>query len=332
MPTRRAETWGMGERLRACGEHRGMRRRELPTELGDVFAVRDALAGGVDASRLAAADLERPFHGVRRRSAAGAAVGHVEQARAYATRMTSHEFFSHTTAAALWGLPVPMRMPGWARAADLHVSVLSPHRAPRGRGVRGHEVDTALVSVVALPSGVRVTDPASTWAQLGAILTEPDLVAVADALIREPRRADERPALATIEQLEAAIDAGRRPGVRRLRCAIPKVRPRVDSRTETLLRLLIVDDGLPEPLTGFPVIVGGRELAQVDLAYPRIRVAIEYEGEHHLTDPGQWARDIRRYERLADAGWHVIRVTKDDLFGRPAALLHRIRRALAARS
>lgn len=311
------------------GHDRWMRRRELPHGLGEVFAVRDALAAGVDASRLGADDLEAPFHGVRRRREADASpASPVAQAHAYGTRMPEHEFFSHLTAAALWDIALPPS----ARSLGVDVSVRSPHRAPRGRGVRGHEVDVRLISVLTLQSGLRVTSPASTWAQLGSVLAEPDLVAVADAIVREPRRTDERPALARIEQLQAAIDVGRRPGIRRLRRAIARVRPRVDSRTETLLRLLIVDSGLPEPVTGFAVVIGTTVVAQVDLAYPGIRVALEYEGEHHLTDPDQWARDIRRYERLTDAGWRVIRVTKDDLFRHPDQLLHRIRRALSARS
>ena len=31
-----------------------------------------------------------------------------------------------------------------------------------------------------------------------------------------------------------------------------------------------------------------------NLGYPELRIAIEYEGEHHLTDPLQWAEDIAR--------------------------------------
>jgi very-short-patch-repair endonuclease len=66
----------------------------------------------------------------------------------------------------------------------------------------------------------------------------------------------------------------------------------------------------------------------VDLAYPAHRVAIEYEGEHHLTDPAQWAKDILRYERLIAAGWLPIRVTKDELFRHPDRLVTRVRAAL----
>ena len=69
---------------------------------------------------------------------------------------------------------------------------------------------------------------------------------------------------------------------------------------------------------------------QVDFALPRIRLALEYEGEHHLTDPVQWAKDIARMERLIELGWRVMRVTQSDLFGPPELLVARIRRAIDA--
>jgi len=44
----------------------------------------------------------------------------------------------------------------------------------------------------------------------------------------------------------------------------------------------------------------------LDLAYPRFRVGIEYEGDHHR-DPRQFRSDVRRYERLSDIGWLTVR-------------------------
>lgn len=322
-----------------------MRRRDLPPDLPPVFTPAMARAADVGRSRLRAADLARPFRGlyVRTDLADGVTADPgaqpesdarseqyrrpaVRLATQFALAMSDREFFSHHTAAVLWDVPLPWRV---AATTDLHVSVLRPFRAPAARGIDGHQVDARLISVTTHPSGLRLSSPASTWAQLGTVLGEHDLVAVGDALVREPRRATDRPQLASLAELRAVVSAGRRPGVRVLRRALERIRPRVDSRRETLLRLAIVDAGLPEPVPGFPVVVAGVEVAQVDLAYPDRLLALEYEGEHHLRDPDQWARDIRRYERLADAGWHVIRVTKDDLFRQRPALIGRVRRALA---
>lgn len=137
--------------------------------------------------------------------------------------------------------------------------------------------------------------------------------------------------LATLEQLDAAVRAGRRIGVGRLRLALPRVRGLAASRPESWTRLTLVDAGLPEPELNHDVFAGGVKLACVDLAYPALRIAVEYDGEHHLRDPEQWSRDIRRYERLEAAGWIVIRVAKAELFSAPGVLVERVNRAIARR-
>jgi hypothetical protein len=91
--------------------------------------------------------------------------------------MRQTEFFSHTTAAVLWGVPLPV-----LEDHRLNVSVFRPRRAPRGANVRGHEIDPRLVRVTDL-DGLPVTTPASTWASLGALLSPYDLVAAGDAVV-----------------------------------------------------------------------------------------------------------------------------------------------------
>lgn len=312
-----------------------MHRPPLPRSLGSAFAVAEARAAGVTASRLRAHDLGRPFHGVRvaplsrgvEVSPEAAVLELVEQ---YACRMTEHEFFSHAAAAVLWGLPLPIAS---VRTSGLDVSVFAPRRAPASVGVSGHTVRRSLAHVVTHPARrVRVASPASTVAMLAARVPHLyDLVAVADAAVREPLHPRDPPALTSGEHLTNALHAGRRVGRDLLRIAIPRVSTRSRSRAETWLRLTVVDAGLPEPQVNYDVVEGGRWLAQVDLAYPELKIAIEYEGEHHLTDPAQWAEDIARMDRLVEAGWRVIRVTKSEVFRDPARLIERIRRAVGAR-
>lgn len=283
-----------------------------------------------------AAAFERPFHGIRSAFAADSDSLTPEEtirrrARQYAAAMPRGAFFSHVTAAVLWGLPLPAAV----LRADIDVAVWAPSRSPRGKGVVGHQLGRSLARKMPHPRlDVPLTSPASTWALLGAVLTHPyDLVAVAEAIVRTPQHGRDPPALATLPQLTAALAAGRRVGLPALREALPRVRIGASSRPETWLRLTLVDAGLPEPLLAHEVRDGrGAFIGRVDLAYPQWLIAIEYEGEHHLTDPAQWAKDIRRYERLAAEGWAVIRVTRDDLFGSPDAVVVRVRRAMAARA
>lgn len=250
--------------------------------------------------------------------------------------MRECEFFCLVAAAVAWGAPLPSSVfhlrdgPDRLVERPLDVGVLLPARAGRARGVRGISLTEGMGSVRIEPvSGLRVTSPATTWAMMGALLQRDDLVALGDALVREPMRSDDPPALATIAELTAALEAGRRRGAASLRAALPLVRTRSRSRKETQTRLLLLAAGLPEPSLNHPVVVEPEVVALVDLAFPERKVGFEYEGEQHLTDPRQWARDIRRYEMLADLGWRIIRVTASDLAQHREEFAMRARAALS---
>ncbi|MBG6237187.1 hypothetical protein IWX78_000130 [Mycetocola sp. CAN_C7] len=312
--------------------------RPLPTELAESFTVAEARRLGVGRSRLDGPDLERPFRGVLARIPAASSSSPdlaeharaeiVRLARAYSTRMPPTEFFSHTTAAVLWGVPVPLPLD---RLLD--VSVHRHRRAPRARGVRGRELDPRLVHVT-VGDGLRLTTPASTWAGLGSVLRHPyDLVAAGDAMVclRTSKGGNgfSAPPLATLDQLRAAIDAGRRPGVGSLRDAFGRIRTDSWSRPETWVRLILIDAGLPEPSLNVDAYDDdGRFLGCVDLAYPDLKIAIEYEGAHHWQTAEQFHRDIDRLDRLVENGWRIVRLTKSHVFITPSEV---VRRVLVAR-
>jgi very-short-patch-repair endonuclease len=100
------------------------------------------------------------------------------------------------------------------------------------------------------------------------------------------------------------------------------------SPQETRLRLLICRSGLPTPVAQHRVLVHGREIARVDFAWPDRKVAVEYDGLWHA-EPGQFAKDRGRLNRLREAGWTVVFVTAADMH-RPTELIARIAAALAA--
>ena len=215
------------------------------------FRVADARARGVGAGRLRGRDLLRPFHGVR----ATASNGSMDAALAYSLRMQPHQYFSHWTAAKLHELPVP-RQP-----REIHVTAEAAARAPRARGVIGH---TSKSGAVVRVRGLRVSAAVQTWVAMSTELGHTDLVVMGDALVRRKRP------LATLEQLAAAVAAhhGHR-GFANLAAAFARVRARTDSVRETLLRLAIVDFGLPEPVVNFEILdAQGRFVAFGDLAYP----------------------------------------------------------------
>ena len=283
---------------------------DLPWALRGVtsFTRADADRHGVNWRRLAAPDLERAFHGVRRHAASAATVRDV--AEAYARRMPQRQVFTHATAAQLWGIPLPAHV---ERRPELHVSVPSGSARPAGRGVSGHVLNMDRVAIRVL-SGVRLVDPASAWCQLGSILRVDDLVATADYLLtgREPVGGSR--ALCSRGELDAALLRFRGcRGAASLARALGLARHGPLSRRETLLRLDLVRGGLPEPVPNLRVLDdGGAFLALVDLAYPRHRVGLEYQSDLHRPAEA-YRRDVRRLERLVDAGWSMIQVTSDDV-------------------
>jgi len=114
-----------------------MKRTELPPSLkGAAFRTVDARAAGVARDRLDASDLFTPFHGVRAPTDAPRA-GVVDRCRLLLPRLGGLQFFSHTTAAALW----TMLLPRSAETGPLHVAACPPARAPRTAGVVGHRTD-----------------------------------------------------------------------------------------------------------------------------------------------------------------------------------------------
>ena len=300
------------------------RREELPPALrAGAFDVRQGASAGMTPDRLRSSDLQRPFHGVR---SVGLDLESVSsRCVAYAARMPAGAAFSHVTAAALWGYPLP----AWVAHDDIHVCTPIGTRARRGKGVAGHE--SRINGRVAEVRGLRLTSAALTWCQLAETLDVPDLLAAAEFAITGNPYERQLP-IAKLEHLEAVTaDLVGTHGHRHRRAALALTREGALSRPESLLRFVLVASGLPEPRINENCNDDrGLFIALADLSWPQYRVAVEYEGDHHrgLT---RFRSDIHRFEKLADHGWAAIRVSADDLFDRTDETVARVASRLAAR-
>jgi hypothetical protein len=307
------------------------RRRTLPPSLwGRAFLTTDVPPGAFPVDRLRASDVQRPFRGVRAIGLDPNAVR--DRCLGYQPRMPPGQAFSHLTAAQLYGIPLPP----WLEASKtLHVTVNEARQPARVRGVVGHTLEGVEVRF-RWHAGFVVTDPVSTWCQLASVLSHYDLVAAGDYLV-SGRLLDDgirEPALTTVEALRGGIarHAGRR-GVRKMRAAIERVRTGVDSRPETWLRLILVDDGLPEPVVNQPVFdEHGTRLGKPDLAYHWARMVFDYEGEGHLVSTKRFRSDIVRREVFEAALWRYVRVQAGDVFEDQRSFLLRVRKILAQQS
>lgn len=292
-----------------------------------------ALSGGVSTGRLRAADLESPFHGIRRplTRAESATTDATElgrrrlaqlvaDCRSYLTRADPAAIFSHVTAARLYGIPVPWPL---ETRRELDVAVLAPAHPPRRAGIIGHRLQSSTVTTI---GGLAVPSPVEVWVQLGALLSIDELIVAADYLARRKRP------FTTLSALHTATDALHRVrGATRLREAIPHVRSGTDSPPESRMRLILVAGGLPEPIIGHTVYdKDGFFVGTPDLAYVTERVALDYEGEIHNRSNRVFGEDIERREQFQDADWRHIRVVKKHL-AHPHRLVDRVGFALAER-
>ena len=117
-------------------------------------------------------------------------------------------------------------------------------------------------------------------------------------------------------------------GLRRLRAVLPVVDGGAASPTETWLRLVPIDAGLPIPATQIPVVDGYWPVAFLDLGWKQCKVGVEYDGDHHRSDRRQYVKDQRRLRQLERLGWLVVRVIAED---KPYDIVRRVRAALDQR-
>ncbi len=174
--------------------------------------------------------------------------------------------------------------------------------------------------------GVPVTTPERTWCDLAPYLSLHDLVAAGDRVIwrKDP--------LARVADLHEMVR--RHPGPRGAltrAAALTRVSDRADSPPESHLRLRFREAGLPSAAANLGVrSPSGALIAEIDLAFDRYRVGVDYEGDHHRTERRQWMRDLRRFAELEDAGWSMVRATADDLAD-TGRLVASVRRRLESR-
>lgn len=291
----------------------------LPHPLGTTaFAVEHARALGVSAARLRASDLEMPHYGVRHPRSAPSSLW----SRAVPL-LGARRYFGSTTAAELWGCPLPPD-------CDSAVHIVDPVRAPEHRGVLGHRA--SVIDRVVERHGVRVTDAPSTWIALANVLPFQELVVCGDHLVHDPPILDPAEPLrphTTITALRERMRGYRGRGVRAARAALELLVTGAESRPETLLRLLLLDAGITDFMVNARVDDGqGRFIARCDLVFAAQKVVVEYDGDHHRTSLAQYERDRQRVAALIEAGWAVIDVRARALFGDPLAVVRRVRRAL----
>lgn len=166
-----------------------------------------------------------------------------------------------------------------------------------------------------------VTTPLRTAWDLTRRLDLVESVVAVDALARRHNRY--RPGFDPAELIRLRSERPGARGCRSLDRVVALADPRAESPMETRLRLLLVLAGLPGPHVQYRL---DDVRVRFDLAYPEVKLAIEYDGEDH-DDALDRARDVVTSAR----GWHTIRLVRRDVVATPARTLAAIRDILAHR-
>ncbi|MFJ5693541.1 endonuclease domain-containing protein [Arthrobacter sp. NPDC093125] len=199
----------------------------------------------------------------------------------------------------------------------------------RRRGIIGHAV-LAGADEIETVDGIRISSRSRTWLDMARRLSESELVCMGDQLIRVPRVEFENRTepFDTLEGLRSLV--ARHPnlqGVVRARAALERMRVGADSAPESLLRLAVEDAGLPEPQLQLPLRDSDTFAPTADLGYRQRRLAIQYDGGHHLLE-AQIFSDKRRDKAFEAAGWTVVVFGRNDLADGFERAIREIKRAM----
>jgi very-short-patch-repair endonuclease len=229
---------------------------------------------------------------------------------------------SHRAAARIWGL---------VDDSDDTVEISVPRRRnPRLRGVVLHRSGDLLPEHTTIRRRIPVTNPLRTMVDVAAVL-QPE--AVEDALDAGLRW----PSLFSVKAVRTALDELAGPG-RSGAGVLRKVLDErefgndvSDSELEKRMSKLLRQAGLPQAVFHYVVETpAGVFLAEVDFAYPEIRLVIEVDGFDAHGTPRAMAKDFVRQNGLAPFRWHVLRFTWRQVTEEPEMVAATIRRTIEA--
>jgi hypothetical protein len=242
------------------------------------------------------------------------------EAKVLATCLAGDAVASHRTAAVLLG--VDGYRPG-------RVEVTVPREVRfRRPAVRVHQSTDLDLARIVTCRGIPTTDAARLMVDIGAVVPIERVEETADDLLV-------RKLVTWPSMLESLLRHARRG-----RSGVGKARALLElrygdehiplSRWARMMQRLLVDAGLPEPIAEFRIYDGDQFVAQVDLAWPDRRVAIELDSKRYHLHAAAFERDPVRRAEIELLGWRVITITWRRMVEEPAAMCRQIRRFLDA--
>ncbi|WP_153022233.1 DUF559 domain-containing protein [Luteimicrobium xylanilyticum] len=245
----------------------------------------------------------------------------LQQVRASVERLRGEFWFSHVTAAVLWGCWT-WKSDGLVHLTELHNPAI---RRSTERTIRRHWTDLPVRDRSSV-SGVPVTSLERTAVDCARMLRPGSALVVLDAALR--KGADRRLMATILEE-----SRGKR-GVRQARELLPLAVATSESPGESIVRWVALDAGLRPPSTAIPVVTDIGKF-WVDLGWAELKIGIEFDGEEKYSGKYGDPVEVRRRERERQAalereGWIILRFRWDDFLDLDA-IADEIRRAQARR-
>ncbi|WP_237208757.1 hypothetical protein [Rothia nasimurium] len=221
--------------------------------------------------------------------------------------------FSHAAAACLHGYALAKT----PTAVDI---VGPPDSRGRARGTRKHYTYKPIEEHRTLVGGFRVTGKVQTVVDCARYLPREEAVVIADSALNQ--------GLVGLEELSHELSSVAGWGSGKCRRVRALMSPLSESPGESLLRLVLVEAGLPAPVEQFEVDLLGQRF-RLDLAYPDSMIALEFDGEIKYENFGprsevEWS-ERRRESLLQNAGWVVRRYRWVDVMTRRSEIVAEIR-------
>ncbi|MCY4279747.1 MAG: type IV toxin-antitoxin system AbiEi family antitoxin domain-containing protein [Acidimicrobiaceae bacterium] len=260
---------------------------------------------------------ERAAWGVYRHEAVPSTV----RSRLLALCMAHGAVASHRSAAALHPIE--------GYRLDRVEVVVPSGRARSIRGARRYESSQMGLFKPVERDGIPCTPVGRTVIDLAAVVSRRQLDRTVDAVLRDGQQ--------RLSDLYGVLVSHARRGRRGSDALRASLAERFDDHAVPLsdwsrmVADLLADAGLEPPALEHRVCrADGAFVAQVDLAFPNHRVAIELDSARWHDDRESFVRDRRRRNEVTLAGWTVLNFTWSDYSEHPASLCEAVAQALAA--